>query len=245
MMIKILIRILIFAFVPSKVLAESEWDMVRFHNLQAGHSYEISSGTGFFVNPNYVVTNQHVVEGCKNIAIRGAVQPALAVLIASDANLDLAILHTNASPHRIAYLRINDAEVRYGDKLFAVGYPLEHGKTGDYIIQEGTVITVNTYQNNTSIEFTNSVDHGNSGGPLLDGNANVVGVVKAKKTYYDSNNPNKIYNITGIAIGLDSLRKFLEDKGVIYSQNTSYDIFTNYNLDQMTRDYVVNIHCIK
>ncbi len=244
---KILLRLilLIISFSHVNAAEESEWDRVRFHNLKAGETYEISSGTGFFVNPNYIITNHHVVDGCRNIAVRGAVNAELVALVAEDPNLDLAILYSSVSPHRVAYLRINNAEVQYGDKLFAVGYPLEHGKTGDYVIQEGTVIKVNTYQNDTSIEFTNSVDHGNSGGPLLDGNANVVGVVKAKKTYFDSDDPNKVYNITGIAIGLDSLRRFLEGHGVIYSQNTSYDVFTNYNLDKITQEYVVNIHCVK
>jgi S1-C subfamily serine protease len=244
---KLLLRLILFLFSVCQVNAagDSEWDRVRFHNLQAGQTYEISSGTGFFVNPNYIITNHHVVEGCKNIAVRGAVDAELVALVADDQNLDLAILYSSVSPDRVAYLRINDAEVHYGDKLFAVGYPLEHGKSGEYVIQPGTVIKVNTFQNDTSIEFTNSVDHGNSGGPLLDANANVVGVVKAKKTYFDSEDPNKVYNITGIAIGLDSLRRFLEGHGVIYSQNTSYDIFTNYNLDKITKEYVVNIHCVK
>lgn len=246
-MIRVFLRFILLLLLTFRVNAADNprWDDVRFHNLKAGQSYEIASGTGFYVNPNYIVTNQHVVENCKNIAVRGAIDSELAALVGYDKNLDLAILYTRSSPERVAYLRINDSQIKYGDILFTVGYPLDRGQTGEYIIQEGTVVKIKRLKKDTIIEFTNKVDHGNSGGPLLDGNANVVGVVKAKKTYFDSANPDNIYNITGVAVGMDSLRAFLEKYGVLYSQNTTYDLFTNYNLDIMTKEYVVNIHCIK
>lgn len=241
-----IILIVIF-FLTNSIFAfnQNMWDKVRFANLEGGKSYEISSGTGFYVNPNYILTNQHVVEGCRNIAIRGAVEPALVSLVASDHNLDLAILYTTSKPKRVAYLRINDNAISYGDNLFAVGYPLDHGKTGEYVISKANVLKISKFKNETSIEFTNSVDHGNSGGPLLDRGANVVGVVKAKKTYFDVDDPDKIYQITGIAIGLNGVRDFLKNHGVIYNSNTTYDIFDNHNIENITKEYVVNIHCVK
>lgn len=49
----------------------NDWDNIRFYNLQPGKEYQISMGSGFFVNKDTIVTNKHVVEKCKNIAIRG------------------------------------------------------------------------------------------------------------------------------------------------------------------------------
>jgi serine protease Do len=241
---KVLILVILL-FSTRSLANENLWDRVRFANLEAGQSYEISSGTGFYVNSNYIITNQHVVDGCRNIAIRGAVDPALVSVVTTDENLDLAILYTTSQPKRVAYLRSNDSAILYGDTLFAVGYPLEHGKTGDYVVSQASVLRVYHYNNESSIEFTNSVDHGNSGGPLLDKSANVVGVVKAKKTYFDTDNPDKVYQITGVAIGVDELRDFLTRNGISYSANSTYDVFTNYNLDEFTKEYVVNIHCVK
>lgn len=224
----------------------SQWDRVRFNNLKAGKSYEISSGTGFFVTPHYIVTNEHVVDGCRNIAVRGAVSPSLVTLVAEDKDLDLAILYSESSATRVAYLRANEG-LKQGDTLFIVGYPMDYGKIGQYLIREAKLIRVLTksIKQFSTIEFTNTIEHGNSGGPLLDKNTNVAGVIRAKKTYFNPENPNIIYKTTGMAIGIDGLKDFLKRHGVIYSSNISYDMFTNYHIDKMTKDYIVNIHCVK
>ena len=58
----------------------------------------------------------------------------------------------------------------------------QQGETGNYIILEAKVL--NTRKDSDTgfshIEFTDNVNHGNSGGPLLDKNSNLVGVVTAK-----------------------------------------------------------------
>jgi S1-C subfamily serine protease len=222
------------------------WDRVRFSNLKAGQSYEISSGTGFFVNNNYIVTNEHVVDGCRNIAVRGAIQPSLVTIVAKDKELDLAILYSEYSSTRSANLRANEG-LKEGDLLFIVGYPLDYGKIGRYLIKEAQLIRSlsNSLKQFSTIEFTNTIEQGNSGGPLLDKNTNVVGVIRAKKTYYNPENPQIVYNTTGVAIGLDGLTSFLKRHGVLYNTQTSYDLFTNYQLDNLTKDFIVNIHCVK
>jgi S1-C subfamily serine protease len=222
------------------------WDKVRFSNLAAGKSYEISSGTGFFVNNNYIVTNEHVVDGCRNIAVRGAIQPSLVTIVARDKELDLAILYSENPSTRVASLRANEG-LKEGELLFIVGYPLDYGKIGQYLIKEAQLLRnlPGSIKQFSSLEFTNTIEHGNSGGPLLDKNTNVIGVIRAKKTYFNPDNPEIIYKTTGMAIGLDGLRDFLRRNGVIYGSQTSYEMFTNYQLDKMTKDFIVNIHCVK
>jgi S1-C subfamily serine protease len=222
------------------------WDRVRFNNLKAGQSYEISSGTGFFVNSHYIVTNEHVVDGCRNIAVRGAIQPSLVTIVASDKDLDLAILYSEHPAVKTANIRANDG-LKEGELLFIVGYPLDYGKIGQYLIKEAQMIRnlPNSVKQFSTVEFTDTIEHGNSGGPLLDKNTNVIGVIRAKKTYYNPENPNIVYRTTGVAIGLDGLRDFLRRYGVIYNTQTSYDMFTNYQLDNLTKDFIVNIHCVK
>ena len=58
----------------------SDWDDLRLKGLKPGVLYEISSGSGFFINRDMIVTNRHVVENCANIAVRGAVKPTLVTL---------------------------------------------------------------------------------------------------------------------------------------------------------------------
>ncbi|MES2215285.1 MAG: serine protease [Pseudomonadota bacterium] len=227
--------------------ASSLWDEVRFDKLQSNVTYTISSGTGFYVNRENIVTNRHVVEKCLNIAVRGAVEPQLATLILVDTELDLALLKVNTPSKRVPYLRINYDKISPNDILFTVGYPLDHGKTGDYVVREAKVLHVSDRTDNTkftNIQFTDIIDHGNSGGPLLDKNSNIVGVVTSKLTTYDPNDPEHTKASMGMAIGVDGLIDFLKRNHVFYASNATYDIFTNYKVERLAKDYVVNIHCV-
>ena len=243
--------LLLLLIIPSLIFAESgkerdeEWDEVRFQGLAPGKRYGISMGSGFFVNHRQIVTNRHVVERCKNIAVRGAVRPTLVQLELVDKELDLAILKSPISPGKIPYLRNNHDAIKEGDILFSIGYPLEHGKTGDYIIKEARVLSTKDDKNGLShIEFTDNVNHGNSGGPLIDRSSNIVGVVTAKLTYR-YNDPTIPAREVAWAIGVEGLVDFLKKSRIKYASNSTYDIFTNYSIDRLTKDYVVNIHCVQ
>ena len=246
-----LIHYIIFlaALIPHIILADaqSDWDDIRFAGLEAGKSYNISMGSGFFVNRNYIITNRHVVTDCKNIAIRGAVPARLVTLVKIDPDLDLALLYSDAEPEKIPYLRINYDQISKDDILFTVGYPLERGETGEYIIKQAQVIDVTKNPNNgfTSISFTDVVNHGNSGGPVLDKNSNISGVVVAKITSYQDDARTIPSGSIGVAIGLDGLIDFLRKNNIFFAANSTYDVFTNYNPDSLVKDYVVNIHCVQ
>ena len=235
----------IFAFAERDENKEKKWDEVRFEGLTPGKRYSISIGSGFFVNYNQIVTNRHVVERCKNIAVRGAVKPTLVALEIVDTELDLAILRSPISPKKIPYLRNNHDAIKDGDVLFSIGYPLEHGKTGDYVIKEARVLSTKDDKNGLShIEFTDNVNHGNSGGPLIDRSSNIVGVVTAKLTYR-YNDQAILPKEVAWAIGVEGLIDFLQKSRIKYASNSTYDIFTNYSIDRLTKDYVVNIHCVQ
>jgi len=240
--------IMMLILLTSPVRADEAWDKLRFSGLKNGVEYSIASGTGFYVNSQDIVTNRHVVSKCLNIAIRGATLPQKAEIVVIDQNLDLALLRVLQPSARVPYLRINYEGVAVGDILFTVGYPLDHGQTGDYVIREAKVLSVSDRTdktNFTNIKFTDIVDHGNSGGPLLDKNSNIVGVVTAKITTYDPEDPVNTRQTVGMAIGLDGLIDFLKRNDVTYASNATYDIFTNYNIDKLVKDYVVNIHCVE
>jgi serine protease Do len=237
--------LLIILSLPMSVFANA-WDDLRFHNLPAGREYKILMGSGFFVNQDTIVTNKHVVENCTNIAIRGAVRPTLAKLILVDKQMDIAILTSPILSKRVPYLRNNHDEVKIGDILFSIGYPLERGKTGEFIVIPAKVLKTKTDLKSgfEDIEFTDNVNHGNSGGPLLDKNSNLVGIVTAKLTY-KYNNPNTPPKHVALAIGVEGLIAFLKKNDIDYASSSSYDIFTNYHVDKLAKDYVVNIHCVQ
>ncbi len=225
------------------------WNKVRERGLPSGRTYDVSSGTGFYIAPGYILTNQHVVTDCLNISIRGSVDPAAAVLFADDKDIDLALIKTDATPPKIASFRNNDG-LSVGSKIFAIGYPLDHGEDGLSSFKDGAITIMNLpIKNSKEIEFTNIIDKGNSGGPLIDTSGNVVGVINAKKHYYhnskDANSNVNSYKIHGLAIGLSLIDQFLHKYNIGYTSSGSYSFLNNLQIESQAKDYIVNIHCIQ
>lgn len=208
---------------------------------------DIKSGTGFFVTPRHVVTNQHVVDGCQQIIVRGAIPPSTATLLATDNSMDLALLKTDTPSPRTAYLRSNPG-LKPGDIVHIIGYPGERAQTGQYLLNQATVTDPNFYFNGiTGIQFTDAVRQGNSGGPLLDYAGNVIGVIVATLSYYknDASGARKQpYQIRGVAIGLPILKQFLKTQDVFVTETSTYDIFSDPRPDERAKEYTVNVLCI-
>lgn len=140
---------------------------------------QIGLGTCFAVSPNgYLVTNYHVIEGATQIHVRmssGAVLPAAVVSTAS--STDVAILKVDAS--NISYLSLASSKnVRLGDEVFTIGYPLAHMLGTDPKYTDG-VISAKSGLGGEAIAFqiTVPIQPGNSGGPLVNTNGQVVGVI--------------------------------------------------------------------
>jgi len=89
------------------------------------------------------------------------------------------------------------------------------------------------------------VSNGNSGGPLLDKNSNIVGVVTAKHRYYSPENPEVTTRAVAVAIGVEGLQKFLRLHNVVYASSSTYDMVASYTAGVQAKNYLVNIHCIK
>lgn len=208
-----------------------------------------TSGTGFFVTDHHIVTNEHVVRDCKHIRIRGAVSPGYAKLRSIDKTKDLALLVTNRTPTRIAPLR-GDIPLLENEKVTVMGYPLEHGINGDYLITEAIVTnTHDNYNGVDRIQFTDAVAKGNSGGPLLDSNGAVVGVVVGKMSFYltDANGKEEAEPVktSSVAVSLDTLKGFLDENQIYYrADNTQYEYAEGW-MESKAKQYVVNIHCVK
>jgi serine protease Do len=213
----------------------------------------ISSGTGFFVNYHHIITNEHVVRGCKDIYVRGDVNllrtfpRTRAKIITVDKEQDLALLFTEEKARNIAVLRSNTG-IKVDDPVLVMGYPLEHGQTGDYLVVPSKITAVHgEFNNENRVEFTDSVQQGNSGGPLLDGNGNVIGVIVGMLTYYNSeqdfasNTPSKR---SSVAISLARLKEFLQRNGIFYHLSTTYGKIPDDRLEKKGRYTIVNVHCM-
>jgi hypothetical protein len=141
-----------------------------------------STGSGFFVSMGgLVLTNNHVVSGCADLKLRlGREQIGTAAVVASDPSRDLAVLQSVSRPPSRAVFRMG-RDIRPGDDVVAVGYPLRGLLSSEANVATGTVSANAGLRDDPDyLQISAPVQPGNSGGPLLDRAGLVVGVVSAK-----------------------------------------------------------------
>jgi len=140
--------------------------------------------TAFVISANgYLVTNQHVVKNASSIFVEHKIQDSIvryeAKVVFEELNSDLAILKIVDDAFvgfpTLPYAFRND-ETLLGESVFTLAYP-----RNDLVYGEG-VISANTgYRGDTTAyQISIPVNPGNSGGPLLDSQGNLVGIVKGK-----------------------------------------------------------------
>jgi hypothetical protein len=140
-----------------------------------------SSGTGFMVTEDRALTNHHVIEGCQRVTVRNAGgQVATATVIASDPTRDLALLGVPKGVVKPLVFRENPAVVR-GETVVTYGFPLSGVLSSGPTLTSGDVSALAGLRDNPlHLQISAPVQPGNSGGPLLDSHAHVVGVVVSK-----------------------------------------------------------------
>jgi putative serine protease PepD len=143
------------------------------------------SGTGFLIdNEGTLVTNDHVVEDSKTVAIKFGTdgRTIRGVVRGVDPSSDLAVVHINPSdaPANAKPLQFADSTgVQVGDTAIAIGNPYGLDRT----VTEGIVSSLgrtlqapNGFQIDDVIQTDAAINPGNSGGPLLDDGGKVIGV---------------------------------------------------------------------
>ena len=137
-----------------------------------------SFGSGFIISPDgTIVTNRHVIEGGEAIAVTFADGThALATVIGAAAVVDLALLKVSL-PRKLPALTFGDSEkMRIGDPVFTIGNALDLGVS----VSEGIVSAldrdIRSSPYDAYIQTDAALNHGNSGGPLVDASGKVVGV---------------------------------------------------------------------
>jgi S1-C subfamily serine protease len=135
-----------------------------------------SSGTAFFVsNKGHLLTNNHVVDGCKVSKITYQDKDYDTQLLATDKTLDLALL--KADLRNKSYLNFSGDEAKKMQKIYVGGYPLGKGLSDDLKISSGIVSSLKGFEDNSNeIQIDAAINPGNSGGPIINEDGELVAI---------------------------------------------------------------------
>ncbi|MGZ8687422.1 MAG: S1C family serine protease [Gaiellaceae bacterium] len=139
-------------------------------------------GSGFVIDKSgHIVTNYHVIEDATDIEVRFSNDDTLkATLVGSDPSTDLALLRVDAGARALTPLVLADSDrVAVGDTVVAIGNPfgLERTVTSGIVSAlQRAVRAPNGFAIDHVIQTDAPINHGNSGGPLLNTRGEVIGV---------------------------------------------------------------------
>lgn len=148
-----------------------------------GEPVEGAQGTGFVISPaGHVLTAEHVLAKAKQATVWLGGNRIEAEVVCSDKEKDLALLKpTGTLPGPVTPLFINfDTPAKMGQDVYTIGFPLSGMLGHSPRLTKGLVSsTVGLKDNPDSLQVSVEIQAGNSGGPLLDTDGNVLGVLQA------------------------------------------------------------------
>jgi S1-C subfamily serine protease len=139
------------------------------------HSNALQQGSGFFISPERVVTNFHVVDSAKQIRIKTFKGDTVTVqtVLASDSRADLAILQIASPCHDTTSLQVSDIAPVEGQSLMVVSNP----KGSSWKVSAGQVATTWNFEHlGSRMQITASLKPGSSGGPVVNLQGHVIGI---------------------------------------------------------------------
>lgn len=206
---------------------------------QASGHRPSSTGSGFRVARDAVVTNNHVIDRCARVRVNGAD----AKVAGQDARSDLAVL-TTTSVGSAVKLRAEAAAI--GEVVAVAGYPLR-GLLSGFNMTTGNVSSLSGLRGDARyIQITAPVQRGNSGGPMLDASGNLMGVVVSKLDAMKlARSTGDIPQNVNFAIQANVLRSFLDANGVRYASERSTQVMPATAIAEKARDFTVLVECWK
>ena len=164
-------------------------------------------GSGFAVGENCIVTNAHVINDAKDITVvtyGGAEYPA--TVLGMDEYMDIAVL--GVRDVSFPYLAIADlSAMKTGDDIYAIGAP----KGMAYTLTKGGISAKErAIGNQTYIQIDAAINKGNSGGPLLNDDAQVLGMNTLKMTDTEG---------IGLAIPITRVCEYISSLGIELDTN--------------------------
>lgn len=141
-----------------------------------------AGGSGFVISSDgLIVTNNHVIEGATSVKVHLGDRDYPAEVKGTDKSTDTALLKIDAG-HPLRYLDLGDSDtVRVGDWVMVIGNPLNLDKTvtTGVVSAKGRSIGISDTSFENFIQTDAAINFGNSGGPLINMQGQVVAIATA------------------------------------------------------------------
>ena len=161
--------------------------------------YQYFQGSGFFVSSDgLAVSNYHVFEGtsvgAEVIVLSDGTRLKLDEVITKDIENDLIVFRVASTRNNFSFIPVSRRQVQVGDKAYAIGSPqgLENTFSSGEISQ---------LRGNNVIQISVPIDHGSSGGALINEYGEVIGVTSGG---YDTSGAN-----LNFAVSVDPIRRYI------------------------------------
>ena len=234
---KLLLSILFFA-VALKFFSQ---DATGIYNKTVGSTVTIETnnglGSGFFVAPNIIATNYHVIEGATEASCyvnNSTTKYKIEGYVAADQNVDLILLKVlNLSKPALS---MATESVSPGQQVYVIGSPKGLPAT----ISDGIVSGMRDFEGYKLIQMTAPISPGSSGGPVMNSKGQVIGISVMQLT--EGQNLNfaipKSY--------LELLMQFKKDEPIsissLYSSNSNNSTNTNVETYEKDKTYDIGVY---
>jgi S1-C subfamily serine protease len=147
-----------------------------------------SLGSGFVIDKaGHIVTNYHVIQGAQRIQVSFSGQDQIAAtVVGKDPSTDIAVLKVDAHARALTPLPLGNSDsVTVGDPVYAIGNPFGFTRTlttGVVSAVQRQIEAPNSLPIDHAIQTDAAINHGNSGGPLIDSQGRVIGVTSQIST---------------------------------------------------------------
>ena len=225
------------------------------------------SGSGFFVSKmGHVITNAHVVKGCKKLTVGdNANKQVPAELINTDRSNDLALLKLSTlemasaeSKSLIQKLSIvvvplaskgllRSDDVKLGEKVLVAGFPFGEYFSNTIKVTGGLVsATRGSGDDSGQFQLDAAVQPGNSGGPIYDSSGNIVGVVVSQldKRMVEKAIGSMPENVN-FGIKASTVRQFLISSGVPSKKSEQTEEKSTQQLAEIAKNQALMVMCLQ